>query len=155
MFDNLVVKEDDPGRRPVAELLRQHLDAMAEVCPPESNHALDVKALRSPEVTFWSAWDSDELLGCGALKQLDPTHGEIKSMHTASAHLRKGVAASILEHIIVAARSRGYVRLSLETGSMDAYEPARRLYRRFGFETCDPFATYVYDPNSTFMTLEL
>ncbi len=100
-------------------------------------------------------WDGEALAGCGALKQIDPTHGEIKSMHTASTYLRKGVASSMLEHMIAEARKRGYRRLSLETGSMDAYEPARKLYAQFRFTVCEPFADYIADPNSTFMTREL
>lgn len=108
-----------------------------------------------PEVTFWSAWDQGELAGCGAMKELDSEHGEIKSMRTSSAHLRKGVAKQLLEHIIGEAKQRGYQRLSLETGSMEAFEPARRLYENFGFEYCLPFSDYTDDPLSSFMTLKL
>jgi putative acetyltransferase len=110
--------------------------------------------LRQPDVSFWSAWEGDELLGCGALKQLDGEHGEIKSMRTSSAHLRKGVAARLLQHIIDEAGRRSYRRLSLETGSAQAFAPARRLYARFGFQPCAPFADYVDDPYSVFMTWE-
>ena len=118
-------------------------------------HALDLAALRKPGITFWSAWDGAELLGCGALKELAPGHGEIKSMRTATPHLRKGVAAAILHHILEEAGRRSYRRLSLETGSGDAFAPALSLYARFGFQPCDPFADYVLDPHSVFMTLEL
>ncbi|MDF2645840.1 MAG: acetyltransferase, partial [Paenibacillus sp.] len=104
---------------------------------------------------FWSGWEQDELVGCGAIKELDSQHGEIKSMRTSSSHLRKGVARRILEHIIEEAKRRGYQRLSLETGSMDAFEPARRLYASFGFQNCEPFSDYIEDPNSVFMTKEL
>jgi putative acetyltransferase len=128
---------------------------MAKHSPPESCHALDIDGLSSPDVTFWSVWGDAELVGCGALMQLDPTHGEIKSMHTAVPHLRKGVASALLKHLIAEAQDRAYVRLSLETGSMDTYKPARCLYTRFGFETCGPFAEYVLDPYSTFMTRKL
>lgn len=155
MSERFAILDDDPRRPEVAALIRRHLESMAAHSPPESFHALDVDALRSPEVTFWSAWKGKELVGCGALKQLDPKHGEIKSMHTVDSQLRRGVASSMLEHIIAEARKRKYVRLSLETGSMAAYEAARILYSRFGFETCGPFAEYVHDPNSTFMTREL
>ena len=155
LSDRFAIVEDDPGSPVVATLLRRHLAEMARHAPPESTHALDIEGLRSPEVTFWSVWDGDELAGCGALSQLDPLHGEIKSMHTASAHLRKEVASAILGHILGVGRGRGYVRLSLETGSMGAYDPARKLYARFGFRVCGPFASYVPDPNSTFMTCEL
>lgn len=155
MSGQFVIVKDDPRRPEVAALLQRHLETMAEHSPPESCHALDVDGLRAPDVTFWSVWDGAKLVGCGALKQLDPTHGEIKSMHTAAPHLRKGVASSLLKHILAEAKRRAYVRLSLETGSMDAYEPARYLYARFGFEVCEPFADYVLDPYSTFMTREL
>lgn len=128
---------------------------MFEHSPPESVHALDLEGLRSPEITFWSAWQEGELLGCGALKQLDTQHGEVKSMRTARAHLRKGVASGILQHIINEAERRSYNRLSLETGSMVAFEPAQALYASFGFEYCGPFADYNEDPNSVFMTRQL
>ncbi len=123
--------------------------------PPESKHALDLEALRKPEITFWSAWEGNELVGCGALQQLDSRHGEIKSMRTSSTHLRKGVAKRVLQHIIEEAKGRGYRRLNLETGSMDAFEPARKLYESFGFQYCKPFSDYSEDPNSVFMTKEL
>lgn len=146
---------DDVRGPEIAALIREHLQNMAEESPPESVHALDLDGLRRPDVTVWSAWEQGELLGCGALKELDPAHGEIKSMRTATAHLRKGVARSILAYIIEEARRRGYRRLSLETGSMALFEPARRLYAAFGFEECEPFADYTLDPYSTFMTREL
>ncbi|WP_308367777.1 MULTISPECIES: GNAT family N-acetyltransferase [unclassified Microbulbifer] len=149
------IKVDDLNGPEVAELLSEHLSGMAQHSPPESIHALDLEALRRPEITFWSAWDGPELMGCGALKALDTRHAEIKSMRTASAYLRKGVARQLLQHILDQARSRGYRRLSLETGSMAAFEPARRLYASFGFEYCGPFADYREDPNSVFMTREL
>lgn len=128
---------------------------MYEVSPPESVHALDLAALRRPEITFWSAYQGSELLGCGALKELDKRHGEIKSMRTATPHLRKGVAAALMRHILEEAARRAYRRLSLETGSMEAFAPARRLYAGFGFEPCGPFAGYADDPNSVFMTRKL
>ena len=136
----------------VVALLQEHLRGMAELSPPESIHALDLDGLRQPPITFWSAWQDDELMGCGALKQLDAAHGEIKSMRTASRHRRKGVAAAMLEHILAEAGRRQYQRLSLETGSMQGFDAARQLYARFGFELCGPFADYTDDPNSVFMT---
>ena len=151
----LTIREDDLRGPEIAALLGAHLDQMADQSPPESRHALDLDGLRVPEVTFWCAWDGPDLLGCGALKVLDPGHGEIKSMHTSAAHRGRGVGAKILTHIIDTARARGYRRLSLETGSMSAFAPARALYERFGFEYCAPFADYREDPNSVFMTLEL
>ena len=139
----------------IAELLSRHLEHAFEHSPPESVHALGLEALKAPEITFWSCWSGADLLGCGALKELNPAHGEIKSMRTAEAHRRKGVASRILEHIIEVAKDRGYDRLFLETGSMDAYIPAQKLYLRFGFEFCGPFEGYVEDPNSRFMTMTL
>lgn len=125
---------------------------MRAISPPESVHALDLDGLRRPEITFWTAWSGNALLGCGALKELSPDHGEVKSMRTARAHRRSGVARAMLAHIVAEARRRGYERLSLETGSMAEFAPARSLYERFGFRYCEPFAGYVDDPNSVFMT---
>jgi putative acetyltransferase len=139
----------------VIALLREHLHSMTLHSPPESIHALDLASLHKPDMTFWSAWEGSELMGCGALKELGPLHGEIKSMRTASAHLRKGVAARLLEHIIDEAKHRSYARLSLETGSMEAFAPAHKLYASFGFEPCGPFADYVEDPYSVFMTRKI
>ncbi|HEX8748441.1 MAG TPA: GNAT family N-acetyltransferase [Pyrinomonadaceae bacterium] len=149
------IKIDDLEGREIRQLLEEHLRNMHLHSPPESVHALDLEGLRRPEITFWTAWEDGELLGCGALKELDARHGEIKSMRTSSRHLRKGVAACLLNHIIEEARRRGYGRLSLETGSMEAFDPARRLYANFGFKYCGPFADYIEDPNSVFMTREL
>jgi len=146
---------DDLRGPEIARLLEEHLRSMRRLSPPESVHALDLEGLRRPEVTFWTAWQGAELLGCGALKELDARHGEIKSMRTASAHLRKGVASGILRHIVQEAARRSYGRLSLETGSMAAFAPARGLYARFGFVPCGPFADYTDDPNSFYMTKEL
>ena len=146
---------DDLRGPEVRGLLREHLRGMMQLSPPESVHALDIEGLRRPEVTFWTAWEGGELLGCGALKELDAGHAEIKSMRTAARHLRRGVAKAILLHIIEEAGRRGYRRLSLETGSMAAFEPARRLYAAFGFTFCGPFADYAEDPHSVFMTREL
>lgn len=136
----------------VVALLQEHLQSMAQLSPPESVHALGLDGLRQSQVTFWSAWQDEQLMGCGALKQLDAAHGEIKSMRTASRHRRKGVAAAMLEHILAEAGRRQYQRLSLETGSMQGFDAARQLYARFGFEFCGPFADYTDDPNSVFMT---
>jgi putative acetyltransferase len=147
--------EDDLTSAEVAALLDEHLDGMHEHSPPESVHALDLQGLKAPHVTFWTAWEGDELLGCGALKELDESHGEIKSMRTAQAHLGKGVASAILEHLVVEANRRCYARLSLETGSGAAFEASHALYLKFGFEFCGPFDNYVEDPFSRFMTREL
>jgi len=149
------IKIDDLSGPEVIELIREHLEGMALHSPPESRHALNLDGLKKPEITFWSAWEQEELAGCGALKELDNLHGEIKSMRTATSHLRKGVARRMLAYIIEEAKRRGYQRLSLETGSMDAFEPARRLYESFGFQYCGPFSDYKEDPNSVFMTKEI
>src|SRR5438094_129248 len=114
-----------------------------------------VAQLRAPDITMWAAWEDGELLGCAALKELDREHGEIKSMRTSSRHLRKGVATALLRHLLAEAKRRSYRRLSLETGSMAAFAPARELYARFGFKPCGPFADYIEDPNSVFMTRTL
>ena len=149
------IRLDDLSGPEIRGLLDEHLTHMTQLSPPESVHALDIDALRKPGITFWTIWSGSELLGCGALKELDPKHGEVKSMRTSSAHRRKGVARTMLTHIIEEARERCYARLSLETGSMAAFEPAQRLYERFGFTFCPPFADYVADPNSVFMTRPL
>ena len=143
---------DEPD---VVALLGEHLQGMAEHSPPESIHALDVERLRAPDITFWTMRDGEELLGCIALKQLDDRHGEIKSMRTASSHLRRGVAAALLRHVIAEGRRRSCDRLSLETGSGPGFEAAHVLYRKAGFVECGPFADYRDDPFSRFMTLEI
>ena len=149
------IKTDDLTHPAVLDLIAEHLRAMHATSPPESVHALDFDELRGSDVTFYTAWDGDDLLGCGALKKLAAYHGEIKSMRTAPAHLRKGVAAAILRHIVAEGRARGYERLSLETGSGGPFDAALRFYEKHGFEYCEPFADYVLDPFSRFMTLRL
>jgi putative acetyltransferase len=151
----LEIREDDLTGKAIADLLQEHLRNMHEVTPPESVHALDLEALRSPQITFWTAWEGDELLGCGALKELDSTSGEVKSMRTAEAHRRKGIASKILEHLIRAAKQRAYDRLYLETGASPEFASAQALYRRYGFEYREPFADYIDDPNSVFMVKRL
>ena len=146
---------DDVTHPDVLALLDEHLADMYAASPPESVHALDHDELRAPVVTFWTAWEGDELLGCAALKELDATHGEIKSMRTSRNRLRKGVAALLLDHIVAVARERGYERLSLETGSGGPFDAALRFYEKHGFEYCEPFADYVPDPFSRFMTRSL
>lgn len=146
------IKIDDLTGSEITDLIREHLLGMSLISPPESIHALNLDELRRPEITFWSVWEGNELLGCGALKEHGPQHGEIKSMRTATKHQRKGVAKRILDHIMEEAKRRGYYKLSLETGSMNAFEPAKRLYESLGFEYCNPFSDYKDDPNSVFMT---
>jgi len=149
----LLIRRDDLRGPQIRALLQEHLRNMHALSPPESVHALDLEALRRSDITFWTVWHGDDLLGCGALRELDAAHGEIKSMRTAQAHRRRGAARFVLEHIVAEARARAYTRLSLETGSMAAFEPAQQLYRDFGFEYCGPFGDYpADDPNSVFMT---
>lgn len=149
------IEADDISRQPVIELLREHLANMYELSPPESVHALDLDGLRAPDVSFWTIWEGGTLLGCGALKQLDAGHGEVKSMRTPVVLRRRGAGRAMLDHILAEARARGYRRLSLETGSNDDFLPARRLYESVGFVYCEPFADYRPDPLSSFMTLVL
>jgi putative acetyltransferase len=149
------IELDDLSRPEVQALLREHLGNMRELSPPGSVHALDLDGLRQPGIRFWTVWDDDVLLGCGALKELGPAHGEVKSMRTPQSLRRRGAGRAILTHIIGEARACGYRRLSLETGSFPAFEPARGLYATFGFRYCGPFGDYREDPNSVFMTLEL
>ena len=149
------IKLDDLSSPAIADLLAEHLHDMYEQSPPGSVHALDLDDLKKPEITFWAIWDGETLVGCGALKQLDDEHGEIKSMRTANTYRGKGAGKLILRHIIDESRKRNYKRLSLETGSMAFFDTARRLYESHGFEYCGPFDHYVVDSNSVFMTMEL
>ncbi len=146
---------DDLTRPESIDLVREHLRDLARHSPLCSMHALDLERLRQPDITLWSVWHDSALLGCGGLKELDPSHGEIKSMRTAPGHLRKGVATRLVQHIVQEATRRGYRRLSLETGAMAAFAPAHRLYAHLGFAPCGPFADYTEDPNSVFMTMTL
>jgi putative acetyltransferase len=149
------IREDDLSGPDIIALLQEHLEHMHAITPPGSVHALDLDALRAPHITFWTAWEGDALLGCGALKQLDATSGEIKSMRTPARYRRCGVASRLLEHIIAVARERGYTHLYLETGSSAGFAPARALYSRYGFECRGPFGDYTDDPHSTFMEKRL
>lgn len=146
------IRIDDLTSAEIAELLEEHLRDMYAASPPESVHALDLSKLRKPEITFWSAWVGGDLVGCGALKELEPGHAEIKSMRSANRFRGTGVGKKMLEHILQVARERNYARLSLETGTQDFFLPARKLYERYGFEYCGPFADYAEDPYSAFMT---
>ncbi|PYC83187.1 GNAT family N-acetyltransferase [Streptomyces tateyamensis] len=149
------IATDDLSGPEIAGFLDDHVQQMRSLSPPESKHALDLDALRRPEITFWSVRDGDTLVGCGALKQLDAGHAELKSMRTMPTRARTGIASVLLEHIITEARRMGFTRLSLETGTAEFFLPARKLYEKFGFVHCDPFADYRPDPNSTFMTRRL
>ncbi|HQY63986.1 MAG TPA: GNAT family N-acetyltransferase [Polyangiaceae bacterium] len=132
-------------------LLAEHLEEMHRVTPAGRVHALPLEALRGADVTIWCAFVGDSLAGCGALKALDPRHGELKAMRTARAHLRAGVASALVRHLLAEAERRGYERVSLETGSSAAFDPARRLYEGFGFAPCGPFGDYRPDPHSSFL----
>ncbi|CAN5434369.1 GNAT family N-acetyltransferase [soil metagenome] len=149
------IELDDLSRPAIHALLEEHLRNMHELGPPESVHALDLDKLRRPEITFWTAWEGEVLLGCGALMEMSPRHGEVKSMRTPQTLRRTGAGRALLTHIIDTARARGYERLSLETGSVAAFTPAHRLYESAGFTRCGPFGDYVEDVNSVFMTLAL
>jgi putative acetyltransferase len=149
------IESDDLSRPEVHALLEEHLANMYELSPPEHVFALDLAKLRVPEITFWTVWDEEHLIGCGALKELSPTHGEIKSMRTPAAARGRGAGRAVLEHIISVAKQRGYTKLSLETGAHAAFEPAHNLYRSKGFAISGPFGSYLPDPHSVFMELQL
>ncbi|WP_169947664.1 GNAT family N-acetyltransferase [Microbispora sp. H11081] len=146
------IVEDDLSGPQIAEFLREHVREMRSITPLESKHALDLDGLRGPEIRFWSVMDGAAVVGCGAIKRLDAEHAELKSMRTAPARKRGGVASLLLRHILTEAERMGFARLSLETGSAEFFLPARRLYEKFGFDYCEPFADYRPDPNSVFMT---
>lgn len=151
----ITLRPADFGDTRLIDLLSEHLRSLSALSPPESVHALNLDGLRRPDVRLWTAWRGDALLGCGALKTLDATHGEIKSMRTAAAHLRQGVARAMLQHLLTEARAAGLARVSLETGTAPPFVPAHRLYQGAGFVECGPFGDYTLDPHSLFMTLDL
>jgi putative acetyltransferase len=151
----LLIRVDDLRGPEIAAMLEEHLEDMHASSPEDSCHALDLEGLRRPEVTFWTAWDGPVLAGCGAIKRLDGTHAEIKSMRTAATFRGRGIGSQMLAHILVEARGRGYRRVSLETGAGEFFAPARALYVKFGFVACAPFADYRDDPNSYYMTREI
>lgn len=153
--DSLTIVPGDFEDDRVLALLREHLAGMHANSPPGQVSALDLSGLRTPDIVFFTAWRDGEVLGCAALKHLDASSGEIKSMRTAAAHLRKGVASRLLEHLLTLARSRGYRRLSLETGSGEAFEPALALYRRYGFENGESFGAYASTEFNQFLHLDL
>ena len=150
-----VISADDPRADDVRALLERHLEFANLHSPPEDVHALDVKGLADPAVAFFSCRCAGELLGVGALQRLDDGHAEVKSMHTARAARGLGVGRAMIDHLIAAARDRGFRRISLETGSMAEFAPARSLYASVGFTECEPFGDYDPSRHSTFMTLDL
>ncbi len=151
----LEIAVTDPRRPEIVQLVRAHLDFANLHSPPEDVHALDLEALVSDDITFYSATVDGEVRAMGALRELDESHGELKSMHTAAAARGTGLGRAMVEHLLSVARDRGYRRVSLETGSMDAFVPSRNLYKSFGFEECPPFAGYVESSYSVCMTLEI
>jgi putative acetyltransferase len=155
MGDVMRIAVDDLSHPKVHDLLREHLAGMHANSPPGQVFALDLSKLKVPEITFWTAWDNEDLLGCGAIKELSPTHGEIKSMRTASSHLRKGVGKEILKIILQEASSRDYAKVSLETGSTEAFLPAHALYEGAGFSRCGPFGDYEQNGFSVFMEKDI
>jgi putative acetyltransferase len=148
-----VIAIEDPSVEDVQELVRRHLAFAHEHTPKVDRHALDVSGLMDPAVTVFSARRDGDLLAIGALRELDEAHGEVKSMHTAQAARGRGVGRAMVDHLIGVARERGYRRVSLETGTMDAFVPARSLYTRVGFTPCGPFGDYSQSPSSAFMTM--
>ena len=146
---------DDLSGKEIADFLDEHIREMKTLSPPESKHALDLEGLRNPEITFWTVWDDQMLVGCGGLMELSAEQGEIKSVRTSSLCRQKGVASKLLQHMLDEAAKRGYSRLSLETGSMEYFAPARKFYEKFGFDYCEPFSDFVLDSHSVFMTKEL
>lgn len=149
------IRIDDLSDPRIEAFLDEHIQEMKSISPPESKHALDIESLRKPGITFWSAWQEEELVGCGALKELDASHAEIKSMRVSPKHRGNRLASKLLSHILAEAKSRGYEKLSLETGSMAFFQPARKLYQKFGFTYCGPFSDYKKDPNSVFLSLDI
>ncbi|GAA5109729.1 GNAT family N-acetyltransferase [Haloechinothrix salitolerans] len=154
-MSEIEIAPDDPRAADVRALLEQHLEFANEHSPPEDVHALDIEGLLGPAITFFSCRSDDQLLAVGALKQLDDNHVEVKSMHTTRAARGRGIGRAMVEHLIDVARDRGFARISLETGSMAAFAPARALYASMGFEPCEPFGDYRASPNSVCMTLTL
>jgi putative acetyltransferase len=152
---SFVIGIDDPRAADVHALLERHLEFCRAMSPPEDVHALDLDGLLDPAVTFYGARRGDELLAIGAIKELDAGHAELKSMHTAAAARRQGAARALVDHLLDVARQRGYKRVSLETGTMNGFLPARSLYQAAGFTDCEPFGSYSHSPNSTCMTLLL
>ena len=149
------IEVDDLSRPEVLGLIEEHLKSMHELSPPGNVFAVDATKLKSADVTFWTAWDGQLLVGCAALKELSPQSGEIKSMRTPAKLRRTGAGRALLQHLIREARSRGYQKLYLETGRHPAFEPAHSLYRSAGFTPCGPFGDYPNSDFSVFMSLSL
>lgn len=155
MNHHIQIIEDDLSGKEIALFLQEHIQEMKRVSPPESKHALDFDGLKAPEITFWSVYSENRLIGCGALKELDSLHAEIKSMRTSKSSRGQAIASTLLKHIILTAESRGYNTISLETGSMAFFAPARKMYLKHHFQYCTPFDGYKEDLNSVFMSRQL
>jgi putative acetyltransferase len=151
----IIIKLDDLLGKEIVLLLQEHLEDMKSISPPESIHTLDLAKLKDPSVHFWTVWKGSLLAGCGAIQCLDESHGEIKSMRTSNHFQNQGIASKLLTHMLKEAKLMGYKKLSLETGSKDFFKPAHRLYQKYGFSYCAPFAEYNEDPYSKFMSLNL
>lgn len=149
------IKVDDLMGSEITAFLEEHVREMRSVSPPESTYALDLDGLRKPEITFWTAWEDNRLVGCCALKQLEQGHAEVKSMRVSAQDRGRGIASRLVEHLIAEGRTRGYQRLSLETGTMPFFQPARTLYAKFEFTPCGAFGSYTAGPNNVFMTRPL
>ena len=139
----------------VNSLLTKHFIELRSVSPEGSTHVLDIPGLKISSIKFWSLWDNDQLLGCGALKFLSETHGEFKSIRVADKHRKKGMGEKIISHLIAEAKKIGIRKLSIETGAGEFFLPARKLFMKFGFKSCKPFAHYKEDPNSCYFDLEI
>ncbi|MAM86210.1 MAG: GNAT family N-acetyltransferase [unclassified Hahellaceae] len=149
------IQLDNLQGRAIAEFLQQHIEDMKATSPPESKHALDIEGLRAPEISFWTVYSGAELVACGALKEIDPFHGEVKSMRVHASARGTSIGSKLLRHLVEVAKNRRYRALMLETGSMAFFQPARNLYLKHGFAYCGPFGPYEEDPNSVFMVLHL
>ncbi len=151
----MLIIEDDLTGEAIQELLRIHAEDMLISSPEGACHFFDLEGLQAPDVTVWSIWDGDSLAGCGALREIDASHGEVKSMRTADAHLGRGVGRQMLRHIVDTGYRRGYERISLETGSSPRFDAAINLYESYGFVRCHPFDTYEANDFSVFYSLLL
>ena len=138
----------------VNSLLTKHFIELRSVSPEGSAHVLDIPGLKISSIKFWSLWDNNQLIGCGALKFLSNTHGEFKSIRVADKHRKKGMGEKIISHLITEAKKIGIKKLSIETGAGEFFLPARKLFKKFGFKTCKPFAHYKDDPNSCYFSLD-
>ena len=139
----------------VNEMLKKHFIELRSVSPADSCHVLDIEGLKNSSIKFWSLWENEQLIGCGALKFLEESHGELKSIRVAEPFKNKGYGKKVIQHLILEAKKLNIKKLSLETGAGDFFLPARKLFKKIGFKNCSPFAHYKSDPNSCYMSLDL